>query len=367
MITDNNISNWDGISKVVIFHTNDLDSIFATKITYDSIRADFDITDITLNDITTTYPVPMVTNNPVNDTVVIFIGKIPNMMYIDKTIEMVGNDHVMVLINNPTFIDYFYKYSKTMNIMGLMIAEFTLYELSYLYWKSGARFCDTDMHYKIIANNSIVIPVNGLDEVGTGWQHYYKRLVDNNALCINDRFNNAAFVGETYPVPNISHDDLVLYFGIKTAIPAIDDSSIEANIFWDEFYNSTPDPQIIQSYMDIGYTTQKFAMKKNIKDFKNFGFLGKLRKADDFDLVAINQPISGAWNFSREEIFNNYHIGVEFCFNGRMHYRIYRLGKDPNRYVPIRKIAESFGGSGNDRVGNFQTSGTLEILPTNKA
>jgi hypothetical protein len=49
-----------------------------------------------------------------------------------------------------------------------------------------------------------------------------------------------------------------------------------------------------------------------------------------------------------------------------MHYKIYRLGKEPNLYVPIRKIAESYGGSGNAYTGTFQTNGELEILPTGK-
>jgi hypothetical protein len=49
-----------------------------------------------------------------------------------------------------------------------------------------------------------------------------------------------------------------------------------------------------------------------------------------------------------------------------MHYKLYRLGKDPEIYVPIKNIAKSYGGNGNDYRGYFRTNGVLEILNLSK-
>ena len=372
MINDNNISNWENIKRVVIFHTSDMDSIFATRIAYENIRLKYNITDITLTDITTLYPVPAVAVNPTDDLMVIFIGKVPNMLYVDRTIEMVGPEHVMVLLNNPTYIDYFYNYSFRKEICGLMIAEVTLYELTYLYFVAGARYCDADCFYLILTKNSLTTPVNGK---GTEeWEYYRKRLVMSASLLINEAFNTAIQNAEVHPVFDPEDDDLNqltadyinLYFGMVSVLPSITDSDAD---FWKELYLSSDNPDEVTNisvYTTLGKSCRHMVYKENIREFRDFALLGVIRKYEQYSVVAINQPFSGVNTFIREEIFNKYHIGVEFCFNGRMHYKIYRLGKDPEHCVPIRKIAEAYGGSGNAYTGTFQTNGELEILPTGK-
>ena len=152
---------WEDIKEVVIYHTSDLDCVFATRIAYETIRTKYNITNITLKDITTQWPVPAVAENPRNDLMVVFIGRIPNMVFIDQTIELVGSTHTLVLLNDDVLIDYFYNYSFRKDMCGLMIKEATLYELSYLYFIANARFCDLECYHTVMLGNCMTMQVNG--------------------------------------------------------------------------------------------------------------------------------------------------------------------------------------------------------------
>jgi hypothetical protein len=46
-----------------------------------------------------------------------------------------------------------------------------------------------------------------------------------------------------------------------------------------------------------------------------------------------------------------------------MWYKVWRMGKEPDKHISCKKIAEAYGGHGTDNYGEFKTCGQLEVLP----
>jgi hypothetical protein len=80
-------------------------------------------------------------------------------------------------------------------------------------------------------------------------------------------------------------------------------------------------------------------------------------------VIAINTSDADVMTFINGHVWDKYHLGISFSYNGNMWYKVWRLGYEPSKHITCRKIAEAYGGHGSENYGEFKTTGQLEVLP----
>ena len=88
--------------------------------------------------------------------------------------------------------------------------------------------------------------------------------------------------------------------------------------------------------------------------YRESSFPVQLKKFPQYSVVAIN------YSRATKDIFlygvDEYELGLLFWYDNRhMHYKIYRLGANPDKFISCKTIAESFGGHGSYSEGTFST------------
>lgn len=339
----------NGAKKVVIYHNNSLDSLYAAGWVYRYAKKFINEIECYNTHLENCY----VPKNPVDDTCAVFCGCIPHMQLFDQAMKMYHRN-VVVFENRPTFIKYLKMYN--WDPCGLIFQNATISKLALLFLQNKYRMAQSDPWHCL----DIPDPTEGL--VCVDYRNYPN--FDSKILNTIEKDNTYLETMEDWlknPVDPGIMSTIVLSYLDKYIRPF--------EIYWpnDVGYRDTTEEYFDEHCLVEAkiIASTKWHMLGDMVD-SDQAFPVRLRKFEKYDAIAINSNIDNPEVFKHRTLYDKYHIGIIFHMEyTQMYYSVYRLKKDKDVYINIEKICTSFGGWGNANHGEFiVSSGMLEISPT---
>ena len=284
--------------------------------------------------------IPPAIENPASDTIVLFLGFIPSMMYLQRTVEFVGIQHVIYIDSDETEIKYLRNLETCRHLPGLRVPGFTVSTLTYWYFVLAMRYAKYS-EGTLVYCNKFDRPMELTDTIDR------IKLIDSIDWVPIVR--SIHFIKYPITCDGVDYGQAMVYQARMVQSLA----GIAAN---DEYYNRLAEPILDEElFQAIHFNHIIDAM--NALD----AFNGTLRKSEHLKVIAINTLKCNGRVFA--DYYEDYHLGISFAFNGNMWYRIWRLGKEKEKFINVRKISEAYGGHGSENYGEFKTTGQLEVLP----
>ena len=333
---------WEGIKNVKILTVNDLDHQVALAYACQGIREiDSDIT-IEIIDCTCKAVVPPIVENPVDDTMILFLGYVPNMMYLHNVICMVKDYHVIYIDNDVIRLQNLRNLECAKNINGLIIPNFSVGVLTYMYFRYNMRYATYEWSTQVFCK------------------------AYNYPL----ELTNPVEAAKVYNLIDRSVTDISMYtlYPKELQFAEFRRCCVYQNIL-DSNLQDLNDPGVISTLNDYIDTetldTAAESTELANKRIMNNAYKAVLRKCEHLKVIAINTPEATGMTFVNSKVWDKFHLGISFHFDGNMWYKLWRMGLEPEKKINCAKIAESYGGHGRESYGEFRTSGQLEVLAIN--
>jgi hypothetical protein len=269
---------------------------------------------------------------------IIFLGYIPNMMYLENMIHMVNDYHIIYIDNDETRLSYLLGFDAAKDINSLIIPNFAVSTLTYCYFEHCMRYSACQWTTRVYCR-TFDTPLELTDPVDIAkvYKLLDRVLNDVSIYTINPTEMNSEIMGRCVVYKNILSSSIVATKGMVDRL------------------NEPIDPQTRCAALETSIATNAQVMQNSYK--------GCLRKSEHLKVIAINTSDADATTFINVNVWNDYHLGIAFSYNGNMWYKVWRLGYEPSKHITCRKIAEAYGGHGTENYGEFKTTGQLEVLP----
>ena len=331
---------WDDIKNVIILTKDSLDHKLSLVCAVHEIKEmDPDI-NVFVIDCTDKGIVPPAVENPASDTIILFLGFIPSMMYLQRTVELVGIRHVIYIDNDETEIKYLKNLETCRHLPGLRVPGFTVSTLTYWYFVLAMRYAKYS-EGTLVYCNKFDRPMELTDTR------------DKTLLIESIEWkpipNSINFI--KYPMTADSTD-----YGYAMVYQAMLPESLTSIVAYEGYYDHLAHPVTEEDIMQAIYYNNTIDAINSSNAFN-----ATLRKSEHLKVIAINALKCNGRVLSK--FYDDYHLGISFAFNGLMWYRVWRLGKEKEKFINVRKIAEAYGGHGSENYGEFKTTGQLEVLP----
>lgn len=330
---------WDDIKKVIIFSKDSLDHKLALACAANEIREiDPDI-EFEVFNCTDRIKPDLPIENPVKDTITLFLGYIPSMSFLQRTIEMVEDKRVIYIDNDETEMRYLDNFEMAKGISGIRFPNFSVSVLTFWYFNYKMRYARCPKGSVVFCNkfDKIMELTDPMDvsKLMCDLPYAFKAV---NKFTLNPFIDDSTVYGAC----------LIYEARLRGSLKRV---AFEKNMM--SIIMMDIDPNDISDALVMS-TTRRFSVIHN-------SYNGTLRKSEHLKVIALNSPKEDGRVFL--ERYEKYHIGITYVFNGNMWYRVWRLGLEPDKFINIRKIAEAYGGHGSENYGEFRTSGQLEVLP----
>ena len=340
--------NWNEINKVYIIHHDDMDGKFAAYVTKQYCEVEKNINDIEYIEANYTFnPLEPFYHKDLSNSLIFIVDystSVEAMVCLFRNVT-VKERNIVWIDHHISAIDKFSRlYPKIHNIPGLRCSdEFCGAELAYLYLYENVKNVSRDPFTpSYIKDSREVTRKNLTDLIQESSMSTLSIVGDYDTFRSNVLTNAHAF-----------H----LYF--RTYCPEFKNSN-ECT----EFFNIVLNKDNLDDIIRDGKIMKDYVDANNKFILDTIGCKSILRKFEDIEIIAVNTNMKNSTVF--DSVKDDYEVGIVYHYNakiGRMLYSLYRLNKNPDRFISCAKIAESFGGGGHERSAGFSTSGILELKP----
>ena len=339
--------NWSDINKIYIIHHDDMDGKFAGYVVKQYCETVREITDIEYIEANySSNPLQNLYDKDLSNALIFIVDystSVEAMVCLFRN-ATVKERNVIWIDHHISAIDKFNRlYPRIYNIPGLRISdELCGAELTYLYLYENVKNISRDPFVPNYIKDS-------------------KEVTRNNLVTLIEEsdMSTLGIVGDydTFRVNSEDAQAFHLYF--RTYCPEFRISNE-----CDEFFNIVLNKDNLDSILKDGKIMKDYVDSNNKFILDTIGCKSTLRKFEDIEIIAVNTNMRNSTMF--DSVKDDYEVGVVYHYNakiGRMLYSLYRLNKNPERFISCAKIAESFGGGGHERAAGFSTSGVLELKP----
>lgn len=286
--------------------------------------------------------------------------KTDNVIIVDFSLDVHTMDTLCdnIGFRKVTWIDHHlsaiskYRGHEARNCPGIRAVGLAGCELTWLYYNGFSVDGSSDSESSVILNNN-----------GTLYT------IDDLLLTISDKlFPDAVRRAGKFDTFRFTKyydyiNNLVFNYGFNVELLKYDVDDERSMSFWKRFLSMKPENSysVVDGIMKAGNYIVRHLLQQGKSSILRYAFPCTIHKFPYIKAIAVNTDMKSSFVF--EHVKSDYEVGLVFRYNneGKMEYSIYRLGLNPERSIPVNKIAESFGGGGHADAAGFTTNGVLIV------